>query len=73
MRLPVTLAALAAAAFLALPSPAKAGGLHEMEKSWKGFCDWFHHRDAEPTKGSVKDTKVMKTKGKAKAAPKKMM
>jgi hypothetical protein len=73
MRLPVTLAALAAAAFLALPpAPAQAGGLHAVAdvvhrigSDFFAFVTYPFHRDTAPAK-------PVKAKAKAKAAPKKM-
>jgi hypothetical protein len=72
MRLPVTLAALAAAAFLTLtPSSAQAGGLHvvgdvvhRIGSDFFAFVTYPFHRDATPAK-------PVKAKAKAKAAPKK--
>jgi hypothetical protein len=67
MRLPVTLAALAAAAFLALPPPAQAGGLQEIKRVWDAKCAWidsWFRRDA-PAKPAAKPMK-------AKAPAKKM-
>jgi hypothetical protein len=72
MRLPVTLAALAVAAFLTLPpSSAQAGGLHavgdavhRIGSDFFAFLTYPFHRDAAPAK-------PVKAKAKAKAAPKK--
>jgi hypothetical protein len=68
MRLPVTLAALAVATVLALPSSAQAGGLREMERSWSHICDWFDglFRRETPNKEDVNAKPA-----KAKAAKKK--
>ena len=73
MRLPVTLAALAAAAFLALPVPAHAGGVHEVASAvhrigsdFFAFVTYPFRRDAAPA------TPEKVVKAKAKAAPKKV-
>jgi hypothetical protein len=68
MRLPITLAALAATAFLALTPPAQAGGLRELDRIFSHFFGWLHH-DAAPAPA---EKKAVKAKAKAKAAPKKM-